>query len=180
MDLFRYGKQHTPDSVGRCRGQTGPRNLVWFIFIGWVISYANKWDDYSNYFWEGVELSRIWAIMPTPWCFNSALELSWHFWACHFTCWLRIKVSSCLPLWFRLILIGLCCILGQCHSFKSCALPLSLLLQFQWNKWWENWIINPSWLLRKEVFHDNQHSTSFAKVQTAPLLSWVNSLAIVH
>ena len=24
----------------------------------------------------------------------------------------------------------LCCILGLCHSFKSCALPLSLLLQF--------------------------------------------------
>ena len=28
-----------------------------------------------------------------------------------------------------LILISLCCVLGQCQSFKSCALPLSLLLQ---------------------------------------------------
>ena len=28
----------------------------------------------------------------------------------------------------HLILISLCCVLGLCHSFKSCALPLSLLL----------------------------------------------------
>ena len=28
-----------------------------------------------------------------------------------------------------MILIGLCCVLGLCHSFKSCALPISLLLQ---------------------------------------------------
>ena len=28
---------------------------------GWVISQANEWEDYSNYFGEGVEISRIWA-----------------------------------------------------------------------------------------------------------------------
>ena len=28
-----------------------------------------------------------------------------------------------------LILTSLCCVLGLCHSFKTCALPLSLLLQ---------------------------------------------------
>ena len=38
-----------------------PRNVVWLVFIGWVISYADGWEDYSNYFWEGVEISRIWA-----------------------------------------------------------------------------------------------------------------------
>ena len=27
--------------------------------------------------------------------------------------------------------VGLCCVLGLCHSFKSCALPLSLLLNYQ-------------------------------------------------
>ena len=32
--------------------------------------------------------------------------------------------------WTHLILISLCCILGLCYSFKSCAWPLSLLLQF--------------------------------------------------
>ena len=30
--------------------------------------------------------------MPTPWSFDSALELSWCIWVCHFACWLRIKV----------------------------------------------------------------------------------------
>ena len=34
---------------------------MWLVFIGWVISYANKWEDYSNYFGEGVEISRILA-----------------------------------------------------------------------------------------------------------------------
>ena len=48
-------------SVGHCRGWMQPWNLVWLVFIGWVISYANKWEDYSNYFGEGVEISRIWA-----------------------------------------------------------------------------------------------------------------------
>ena len=30
-----------------------------FFFLGWVISYANEWENYANYFWEGVEISRI-------------------------------------------------------------------------------------------------------------------------
>ena len=30
---------------------------------------------------------------------------------------------SCLQSWIHLILIDLCCILGVCHSFQSCALP---------------------------------------------------------
>ena len=29
---------------------------------------------------------------PYPWSFNSAVELSWHLWVCHFICWLRTKV----------------------------------------------------------------------------------------
>ena len=33
-----------------------------------------------------------------------------------------------LPSWTHLILIGLCCVLGLRHSFKSCALLLCLLL----------------------------------------------------
>ena len=31
-------------------------------FIGGAISYANEWEDYSNYLGEGVEISRIWVI----------------------------------------------------------------------------------------------------------------------
>ena len=26
--------------------------MGWLVFTGWVISYANEWEDYSNYFWE--------------------------------------------------------------------------------------------------------------------------------
>ena len=48
-------------SVGQRRGQMRLQKLVWLDFIGWVISYANEWEDYSNYFWEEVEISRIWA-----------------------------------------------------------------------------------------------------------------------
>ena len=47
-----------------------------------------------------------------------------------------LDVSFCLltedqglPSWTHLILIGLCFVLGLCHSFKSCALPSSLLFQ---------------------------------------------------
>ena len=29
--------------------------------MGWVISQANEWKDYSKYFGKGVELSRNWA-----------------------------------------------------------------------------------------------------------------------
>ena len=65
---------------------------------------------------------------PTPLSFDSALELS-----CH------LDVSSSLQIgdqglvefdlssYTQLILIGLCYALVLCHSFKSCALPPSLL-----------------------------------------------------
>ena len=36
---------------------------------------------------------------------------------------------TCPPSWTHLILIGLCCVLGLCRTFKSGALPPSLLLQ---------------------------------------------------
>ena len=51
----------TLQSVGHCRRQAQPCNLVWLFYIGWVISYANLWEDYSNYFGERVEISRNWA-----------------------------------------------------------------------------------------------------------------------
>ena len=35
--------------------------MEWLVFIGWIISYANEWEGYSNYFGEGVEISRNWA-----------------------------------------------------------------------------------------------------------------------
>ena len=38
-----------------------PQNLVWLVFIGLVISYANEWEDCSNCFGEAVEISSSWA-----------------------------------------------------------------------------------------------------------------------
>ena len=46
-------------TVGSHRLQ--PPNLAKLVFISWVISYANEREDYSNYFWEGLEISKIWA-----------------------------------------------------------------------------------------------------------------------
>ena len=34
---------------------------MWLVFMGWVISQANEWEDYSNYLGEGVGISRNWA-----------------------------------------------------------------------------------------------------------------------
>ena len=49
-------------SVGHQRGQVLPGNVARLVFIGSIISYANEWEDYSNYFSEGMEISRIWAM----------------------------------------------------------------------------------------------------------------------
>ena len=37
-------------SVGHHRGRMRLQNLMWLVLIGWVISYANEWEDYSSYF----------------------------------------------------------------------------------------------------------------------------------
>ena len=41
--------------LGR-RGQ--PHGVLWLAFMGWVISWANEWEDYSNCWGEGAEISR--------------------------------------------------------------------------------------------------------------------------
>ena len=46
------------------------------VFIGWVISYANEWEDYSNYFGEGVEISRI--LVTTHSLVMAPLGVSFH------------------------------------------------------------------------------------------------------
>ena len=43
-------------SVGQCRGWVEECGLVNVAWLGWVISYANEWEDYSNYF---VKLSSV-------------------------------------------------------------------------------------------------------------------------
>ena len=61
MDLFRFREKHILQSVNCHRGQVWPGNVAWLVFIGWVISHANEWEDFSNYFGDEAEISRSWA-----------------------------------------------------------------------------------------------------------------------
>ena len=54
-------EKYTPQTVWAISEGKRHLNMAWLVFIGWVISYVNEWEDYSNYFWEEVEISRIWA-----------------------------------------------------------------------------------------------------------------------
>ena len=57
-------------SVGHLRRRVQTGSVVWLVFMDWVISYVNEWEDYSNHFWEGVEVSRNWATAHS-WSFAS-------------------------------------------------------------------------------------------------------------
>ena len=70
------------ESAGYHRGWLWPWSLAWLVFIGWVISYANKWEDYSNYFgdlnpcgwdrgWDG------WMALSTRWTWVWASFGNW-------------------------------------------------------------------------------------------------------
>ena len=119
MDLFGFREKHTPQGVGHCRGwMQWPWNVVCLVSLSWVISYANEWEDHSN---------------------NWGTTNSLVFWQCLGTALAPLGVSFSLQIedqgliefdlssWIHLILIGLCYAPGLCHSFKSCALPPSLL-----------------------------------------------------
>ena len=67
----------------------------------------------SRRLWEGAGISPPIGLSP--------LELSRCLWTCRFPCWLRTEVEACLPSCFHSILIIFCCVLGLCHSFRSCA-----------------------------------------------------------
>lgn len=52
--------------------------MEWLVFTGWVISQANEWEDYPNYYGEEAAMSRNWAtahLLAFRWL---VLELSWH------------------------------------------------------------------------------------------------------
>ena len=57
--IYSDSQRSTLNSVGHRRGLVQPPNVAWLIFIGWVTSYANEWNDYSNYFGEEVKIARI-------------------------------------------------------------------------------------------------------------------------
>ena len=55
-----YLEIHTPRRMGYLRRRE-TQNTEWLVFMGWVISLANKWEDYSNYLGEEAGISRNWA-----------------------------------------------------------------------------------------------------------------------
>ena len=42
-------------------GESSSHQVAWLAFTHWVVSQVNECEDYSNYFGEGVEISRSWA-----------------------------------------------------------------------------------------------------------------------
>ena len=124
MDLFRYREKHTPADRGCVDHQQRVNaatkfGVVSFYRLGNFICYGRIIPTIFGKGWGFPGFGP----PPTPWSFKSTLELSWHLRVWHFSCWLRIKVWSCLPSWSHLILIGLCCVLGLCHSseFVPCS-----------------------------------------------------------
>lgn len=40
--------------------------MSWLVFIGWVVSYANEWEGYSNYFgWRGQRFPGIGPLLTS-------------------------------------------------------------------------------------------------------------------
>ena len=95
----------------------GPWNMVRLVFVSWVISNANEWEDHSNN-WGTTHSSVFWqglgnVLAPLDVSFSLQIED-------------QSLVEFDLSSWTHLILISLCYALGLCQSFKSCALPPSL------------------------------------------------------
>ena len=66
-------------SVGQCRGwieECGLVNVAWLVFIGWVISHANEWEDYSNYFGKLSSVTQCVWLLVTPWTAARQASLS--------------------------------------------------------------------------------------------------------
>ena len=47
-------------TVCHLRRRKQPWNMGWLVFMHWVISQANEWENYSNHFREGLRISRNW------------------------------------------------------------------------------------------------------------------------
>ena len=100
-----------------------PRNVVWLVFTSWVISRANEWEVHSNN-WVTIHALVFWQCLETV---LAPLGMSFS---------LQIEDQSLLEFDLssgtHFILIGLCCALGLCHFFKSCASPPHCFMLFFW------------------------------------------------
>ena len=128
MDLFRFRAKHTPQTESvPPQGASVALKFGVASFYRWVSSYANEWEDPSSSFGEGVGVSRIRATahcLVFPQCLGAAMAPPRV--PCHLLT--QDQVQPCLPSPSHLTLMGLCCVLGPCCSFRSCAPPLFLLL----------------------------------------------------
>ena len=117
--FFPVQREAHSTGCGHLRGQVQwPWNVVWLIWASWVISYANEWEDHSNN-WGSTHSLVFWQCLATilpPQGVSCSLQIED-----------QGLVEFDLSSWTHLILICLCCALGLCHSFKSCALPPSFL-----------------------------------------------------
>ena len=119
MDLLGFREKHTLQGVVHCRQQVlRPWNVVWLVFVNWMNSYANEWEDHPN-LWGTTHSSIFWQCLGTvlpPLGLSFSLQIGD-----------QGLVEFGLSSWIHLILIGLCYALGLCNSFKSFALLPSLL-----------------------------------------------------
>ena len=82
-----YLETYSADRVGHLRRWEWPQKVMWLGFMGWVISWANEREDYSNYFGGGGRDSQELGHCPCFGLWWSALELSWCLWVYHLACW---------------------------------------------------------------------------------------------
>ena len=111
MNWFKFREKHMPRVWAITEER--PWNMM-LVFEGWVISYANWWEDHSIGEPPTPPSLRLGTVLP-PGCVIS-LQFGD-----------QGLVEFDLLSWTHLILISLCYALALCHSFKSCALPPSLL-----------------------------------------------------
>lgn len=62
-----FREKHTLQNMGYLRRWVQLGNVILLAFTGWVISRANNWEDYSNHFGEGVEISKNWPLTFGLW-----------------------------------------------------------------------------------------------------------------
>ena len=82
------GDTHSIDRTLSISKGKWPEMWGWLVFMGWVILWANKRDNYSNSLGEGVVISRNWGT-------THSLAFYGHPWNCHGTCGHVIYILIC-------------------------------------------------------------------------------------
>jgi len=151
--------------------------MVWLIFIGRVISYANEWEDYSNYLWEEAEISRIWA---------TAFSLV--FWQCLGTVMAPPGVSFHLliqdqglvlsAILVPLILMGLCWAMSFFQ--KLCPAPFPPITVSSVQLLSRVWLFATPWTTAHQVSLCVTNSQSLLKLMSIESVMPFNHLILCH